>query len=78
MIVEYFPEADMLYIRLTDGVSTESEEIVPGIVLDFDAENHLVGIEIEDASSRLNLSRLELRAVPVAHLVLTERTPATA
>ncbi|RME37152.1 MAG: DUF2283 domain-containing protein [Thermoflexia bacterium] len=78
MIVEYFPEVDMLYIRLTDGVSTESEEIVPGIVLDFDAENHLVGIEIEDASSRLNLSRLELRAVPVAHLVLTERTPATA
>ncbi len=78
MIVEYFPEADMLYIRLTDGVSTESEEIVPGIVLDFDAENHLVGIEIEDASSRSNLSRLELRAVPVAHLVLTERTPATA
>ncbi len=78
MIVEYFPEADMLYIRLTDGVSTESEEIIPGIVLDFDAENHLVGIEIEDASSRLNLSRLELRAVPVAHLVLTERTPATA
>lgn len=46
--------------------------------MDFDAENRLIGIEIEDASRRLNLSRLELRAVPVAHRILTERNPATA
>lgn len=78
MIVEYSPETDMLYIRLTEGVSVESEEIAPGVVLDFDAENRLIGIEIEDASRRLNLSRLELRAVPVAHRILTERNPATA
>lgn len=78
MIFEYFPETDMLYIKLADGVSSESEEIAPGVVLDFDAENRLIGIEIEDASNRLNLSRLEIRAVPVAHLILTERTPATA
>ncbi|MFN3762624.1 MAG: DUF2283 domain-containing protein [Anaerolineae bacterium] len=78
MIFEYFPETDMLYIRLTEGVSAESEEIAPGVVLDFDAENRLIGIEIEDASCRLNLSRLELRAVPLAQLILTERTPAAA
>lgn len=77
MIVEYFPETDMLYIRLTEGVSVESEEIAPGVVLDFDAEDRLIGIEIEDASHRLNLSRLELRAVPFAQLILTKRTSAT-
>jgi uncharacterized protein YuzE len=77
MIFEYFPETDMLDVRWTNGASAESEEIAPGVVLDFDAANHLIGIEMEDAFSRLNLSRLKLRAVPVAQLIVTERTPAT-
>jgi uncharacterized protein YuzE len=36
MIFEYHPETDMLYIKLVEGMSTESEEVAPGIVLDFD------------------------------------------
>jgi len=40
----------MLYIKLIDRVSTESEEVVPGIVLDFGERDQVVGIEIEDAS----------------------------
>jgi uncharacterized protein YuzE len=35
MIFQYHPDTDMLYIRLTDRTSYESEEIAPGIVLDF-------------------------------------------
>jgi len=73
MIVEYFPETDMLYIQLAEGISAESEEVAPGIVLDFDEENRLVGIEIEEASSRLDISRLEIRALPLAQLIMTER-----
>ena len=51
MILEYHPDTDMLYIKLGAGVSTESEEVAPGIVLDFDERNQVIGIEIEDAST---------------------------
>ena len=63
----------MLYIKLADGISTESEEVAPGIVLDFDEHNHVIGIEIEDADTFIDLSRLELRALPVSDLILSER-----
>lgn len=76
MTFEYDPATDMLYIRLREGVSTESEEVAPGIVLDFDAENRVIGIEIEDASKFMDLSRLELRAWPLVNLVLHDRVPA--
>ena len=78
MIVEYYPETDMLYIKLIEGVSTESEEIAPGVVLDFDEHSRVIGIEIEDASKFIDLSRLELKALPVVNLVLTERPLAKA
>ena len=69
MLFEYHPDSDMLYIRLADGASTESEEIAPGVVLDFDASNQVIGVEIEDASKFIDLSRLELRALPIADLI---------
>jgi uncharacterized protein YuzE len=74
MIFEYYPETDMLYIKLIDGVSTESEEIAPGVVLDFDEHNRVIGIEIEDAGKLIDLSKVELRALPVVNLVLSERS----
>ncbi len=76
MVFEYHPDSDMLYIKLADGTSTESEEIAPGVVLDFDASNRVLGIEIEDASKFIDLSRLELRALPVADLIVRERVRA--
>lgn len=48
----------MLYIKLAEGVSTESEEVVEGVVLDFDEHCRVIGIEIEDASKLVDLSRL--------------------
>ncbi len=76
MIFEYFPDSDMLYIRLTDTLSVESEEIVPGVVLDLDQDSHIVGVEIEDAGKRIDLSRLELKALPLTSLLITERVAA--
>jgi len=73
MIFEYFPETDMLYIKLGEGVSTESEEIAPGVVLDYNEHNRVIGFEIEDASKFIDLSRLELRSLPLVNLILTER-----
>lgn len=73
MILEYYPETDMLYIKLMEGASTESEEIAPGVVSDFDEHNRVIGVEIEDAGTFIDLSRLELRAFPLVSLILTER-----
>ena len=75
MIFQYYPDTDMLYIKLATGVSTESEEVTPGIVLDFDEHNQVIGIEIEDASTFIDLSRLELLALPIANLTLSQRVP---
>ena len=76
MIFEYYADTDMLYIRLADGISVESEEVAPGVVLDFDGDNRLLGVEVEDASKLIDLSRLELRALPISDLLFRERFPA--
>jgi len=76
MIFEYHPETDMLYIKLADGVSAESEEVSPGVVLDYDENNRTIGIEIEDAGKFIDLSRLELTAMPIVNLIISERAPA--
>jgi len=78
MIFEYSPETDMLYIKLAAGVSTESEEVAPGIVLDFDERNQVIGIEIEDASAFIDLSRLDVSALPIANLTLSRTVPVEA
>ncbi|MDH7487029.1 MAG: DUF2283 domain-containing protein [Anaerolineae bacterium] len=76
MVFQYYPDGDMLYIKLASGVSVESEEVAPGIVFDFDEHNRVIGIEIEDASTFVDLSRLEVLTLPVANLILSERVPA--
>jgi uncharacterized protein YuzE len=63
----------MLYIKLADGVSGESEEVTPEVVLDFDERNRVTGIEIEDASKFIDLSRLEVLALPISNPILGER-----
>ncbi|HXG18853.1 MAG TPA: DUF2283 domain-containing protein [Methylomirabilota bacterium] len=69
MAFRYFPETDMLYIELINGVSMASEEVAPGVVLDFAENKRVVGIEIVDASKSIDLSRLEVLALPLANLV---------
>lgn len=76
MIFEYYSDSDMLYIELADGISSESEKITPGVVLDLDEHHRVIGVEIEDASKFIDLSRLELRALPIVNLILSERAPA--
>lgn len=78
MVFQYFPDTDMLYIKLADGISTDAEEVATGVVLDFDEHNRLIGIEIEDASKFIDLSRLEVLALPIANLIFSEREPVEA
>jgi len=44
--IEFDPDMDAGYIRLTTAQVQSSEEIAPGIVLDFDKENQLVGVKV--------------------------------
>ncbi|HXG19218.1 MAG TPA: DUF2283 domain-containing protein, partial [Methylomirabilota bacterium] len=69
MTFRCFPETDMLYVELINGVSMESEEVAPGIVLDCAENKRVVGIEIEDASQSIDLSKLAVSALPLANLV---------
>jgi uncharacterized protein YuzE len=45
-------EADALYLRLDDSKIIESEEVSPGVVLDFNERNQVVGIEMLNLSKR--------------------------
>jgi len=61
----YFPDTDSLYIDLSHKQSTESQEVSEGVVLDYDAEGNLVGIDIDHASQKLNLRELVTNHIPL-------------
>ena len=73
MKFHYYPETDSLYMDLAHKASADSREVAPGVVLDFDAEGHLVGIDIDRASTIIDLSRLGAEALPVNSLSLTQK-----
>lgn len=64
MKLNYYPETDSLYIDLSEKSSVESREISEGVVLDYDAEGNLVGIDIDNASTKVQLKELSLRKLP--------------
>jgi uncharacterized protein YuzE len=64
MKLNYYPETDSLYIDLSEKTSMESKEISDGIVLDYDAEGNLVGIDIDNASKKVQLKELILSRLP--------------
>jgi len=70
MKIHYYPETDSLYIDFAEKPSADSQEVAPGVVLDFDAEGNLVGIDIDHASKMVNLSRLEAESLPTASFSL--------
>ncbi len=66
MKLSYFPDTDSLYIDLSEEPSVESREISEGVVLDYDAAGQLVGIDIDEASKRVELDKLVLSRLPSA------------
>ena len=66
MKVNYFPETDSLYIDLSERPSVESREISEGVVLDYDATGRLVGIDIDNASKKVQLQQLVVNKFPAA------------
>ena len=64
MKLNYYPETDSLYIDLSEKSSVETKEISEGILLDYDAEGNLVGIDIDNASSKVQLKELSVSKLP--------------
>ena len=65
MKINYYPETDSLYIDLSEKASSESKEISEGIVLDYDTAGDLVGIDIDNASKKVQLKELTLKKLPI-------------
>ena len=63
MKLAYHQDTDSLYIDLSEHPSVESREISEGVVLDYDAEGNLVGIDIDNASRKVQLERLVLTGI---------------
>ena len=57
MKVTYDPEVDVLRILLSDAPIEESDEDKPGVILDYDAHGNVVGLEVLDASTRMDNPR---------------------
>ena len=71
MKLHYYPETDSLYINLGAKPSADSREVADGVVLDFDSEDNIVGIDIEQAPQKLDLKTLEAHALPAVTVRLT-------
>jgi uncharacterized protein YuzE len=65
MKLNYHPDTDSLYIDLSAKPSAESVEVSKGVILVYNAEGNLVGIDIDHASSKLNLRELVTSHIPL-------------
>ncbi len=63
MKLEYDSAADAAYVKLSDAAVSDSEEVRPGVVVDYDDQNRVVGIELLHVKKNrpdIDLGRLEL------------------
>ena len=68
MKISYDKATDSLYIHLADRASVDSDEVKDGVVLDYDANGALVGIDVQHASQRADISSLSLSHLPLQYL----------
>ena len=64
MRINYYADTDSLYIDLSSTPSVDSREVSDGIVLDYDADGNFVGIDIDEASTKLDIQELVLNKLP--------------
>ena len=70
MKLEYYPETDTLYIDLLEKSSTRRLEISERVVLDYDENGRLVGIDTDNAGKKVSLKELTLNKLPIdAHTI---------
>lgn len=64
MKLNYYKDTDSLYIDLASKPSAESRIISDGVVLDYDADGNIVGIDIDNASRKVDLAEVSLSKIP--------------
>jgi len=65
MKLSYYEETDSLYIDLSSKSSVDSQEVSEGVVLDYDDEGNIVGIDIDNASRKLDLKEVNINRLPI-------------
>lgn len=65
MKLNYYPDTDSLYIDLSKSVNSESVEISESIIVDYDKNGKVVGIDIDNTSHKLDLKELILSKQPI-------------
>lgn len=68
MRIDYDQATDSLYIHLSERPSVDSDEVVNGVVLDYDAQGALVGIDVQHASLKTDIRHLALSHMPLTTL----------
>jgi uncharacterized protein YuzE len=66
MKLNYHADTDSLYIELSERPSVDSREISEGVIVDYDAEGRVVGIDIDNAGNKIDLGRVLLSKLPGA------------
>ena len=65
MKIRYYPETDSLYVEFKTGPGAETLEVNDNVNIDIDINGEIVGFDIDHASKRLDLSKLEIEALPL-------------
>ncbi len=68
MKINYYPETDSLYIHFADKSSVDSQEISEGVVADYDELGNLVGLDIDNASKKVQLGEFIINQLPLVPL----------
>ena len=69
MKISYDKATDSLYIHLADRASVDSDEVRDGVILDYDANGALVGIDVQHASERADIQSLSVSKLPLGELL---------
>ena len=72
MKIEYSKDIDALYIKLREAKITDSRDIEEGVTVDLDENGHIVGLEILDASEKLDIS--DIVNISIENLPLEKAT----
>jgi uncharacterized protein YuzE len=63
--LHYYPETDSLYVEFQERPSVDTREVAPDVRLDLDAEGRPVGLDIDHASTILDLETLDTAGLPL-------------
>ena len=70
MKLNYYEETDSLYIsEISSMTSSGSKEIADGLIVDFDEAGHVLGLDVQHASERIDLRSIESKQLPLNNQV---------